>query len=120
VKRRVREEHAKRKLPGIPFITCRVTQLYPTGVCIYFYFAIYYKGVEHPSEVYAELERAARDEILRSGGSLSHHHGIGKLREPFLARIASPGALAWSDAVKRAVDPLNVFGIGNQRTEHQG
>jgi alkyldihydroxyacetonephosphate synthase len=120
VKRRVREEHKARNLPGIPFITCRITQLYPTGVCIYFYFAIHYKGVEHPSETYAELERAARDEILSSGGSLSHHHGIGKLREPFLPRIASPGALAWSDALKRAVDPLNVFGIGNQRTESQG
>jgi len=116
VKRRVREEHARRGLPGAPFITCRVTQLYPTGVCIYFYFAFYYQGVERPSEVYAELERAARDEILRSGGSLSHHHGVGKLREEFLPRIASAGALAWSGALKEAVDPLNVFGIGNQRT----
>jgi alkyldihydroxyacetonephosphate synthase len=116
VKRRVREEHSERGLPGNPFITCRVTQVYPTGVCIYFYFAIYYKGVENPSETYAELERAARDEILRSGGSLSHHHGIGKLREEFLPRIASPGTLAWRDALKHAVDPCDVFGIGNQRT----
>jgi alkyldihydroxyacetonephosphate synthase len=115
VKRRVREEHAKRGLPGNPFITCRVTQVYPTGVCIYFYLAINYKGVESPSETYAELERAARDEILRSGGSLSHHHGIGKLREEFLPRIASPGTLAWRDALKQAVDPRDVFGIGNQR-----
>lgn len=116
VKRRVREEHHKRGLPGKPFITCRVTQVYPTGVCIYFYFAIYYKGVENPSETYAELERAARDEILRSGGSLSHHHGVGKLREEFLPRIASSGTLAWRDALKRAVDPCDVFGIGNQRS----
>jgi alkyldihydroxyacetonephosphate synthase len=117
VKRRVCEEHRKRGLPGKPFITCRVTQVYPTGVCIYFYFAIWYKGVEHPSETYAELERAARDEILRSGGSLSHHHGIGKLREPFLPRVASPGTLAWRGALKQAVDPKDVFGIGNQRTD---
>ena len=55
----------------------------------------------------------------RSGGSLSHH-GVGKLREQFLPRIASAGTLAWSDAVKQAVDPLNVFGIGNQRTDAQG
>jgi len=40
--------------------------------------------VKNPSEVFAELERAARDEILRSGGSLSHHHGVGKLRREFL------------------------------------
>lgn len=117
VKRRVHEEHRRRGLPGRPFITCRLTQVYPTGVCIYFYFAIWYKGVERPSEVYAELERAARDEILRSGGSLSHHHGIGKLRETFLPRIVSPGTLAWREALKRAVDPRDVFGIGNQRSD---
>jgi alkyldihydroxyacetonephosphate synthase len=114
VKQRVRDEHAARGLPGKPFITCRVTQLYDTGVCIYFYFATYYKGVEKPSEVYAEIERAARDEVLRCGGSLSHHHGIGKIRRGFLDRIQSPGTTEWGRQIKRAIDPTNVFGSGNQ------
>ena len=114
VKRRVRDEHAARGLPGTPFISCRVTQLYHTGACIYFYFATYMKGVENPSHVYAEIERAARDEVLRSGGSLSHHHGIGKLRREFLPRVLSPGTLEWSRRIKAAVDPTNVFGAGNQ------
>ncbi|MFL5927720.1 MAG: FAD-binding oxidoreductase [Gaiellaceae bacterium] len=115
VKRRLRDEHRRRKLPGKPFVTCRVTQVYETGVCVYFYAAVAYKGVDRPSEIFAELERSARDEILLSGGSLSHHHGIGKLREQFLPRIVSPGTLAWREAVKRAVDPTDVFGVGNQR-----
>jgi alkyldihydroxyacetonephosphate synthase len=114
VKRRIRQEFERRKLPGNPFITCRVTQIYDTGVCIYFYFAFYFKGIERPSEVYAEIERAARDEVLRSGGSLSHHHGVGKLRREFLPRIASPGVLAFGRDIKAAVDPTNVFGAGNQ------
>jgi len=114
VKQRVRDEHAARGLPGKPFITCRVTQLYETGVCIYFYFATYYKGVPDPSEVYAEIERAARDEVLRCGGSLSHHHGIGKIRQDFLPRIQSQAASDWGQKIKRAVDPTNVFGAGNQ------
>ena len=114
VKQRVRDEHAARGLPGRPFISCRVTQLYHTGACIYFYFATYMKGVENPSDVYAEIERAARDEVLRSGGSLSHHHGIGKLRREFLPRVLSPGMLEWSRRIKTAVDPTNVFGAGNQ------
>lgn len=113
VKQRVRDEHALRRLPGKPFITCRVTQIYPTGVCVYFYFAYYYKGVEHPTAIYAELETAARDEILRCGGSLSHHHGIGKIREPFLERIMSDETRAWRARAKAAHDPLNVFGAGN-------
>jgi alkyldihydroxyacetonephosphate synthase len=113
VKRRVTEEHAARKLPGTPFISVRVTQLYEAGACLYFYFAFYYKGVEHPSEVFAELERAARDEILKNGGSLSHHHGIGKLRASFLPRVFTPAALAWRERVKHALDPDNVLGCGN-------
>ena len=120
VKRRVREEHSARGLPGNPFITCRVTQVYPTGVCVYFYLAYYFKGVENPSKVFSEIESAARDEVLRSGGSLSHHHGIGKLRRSYLPRIHSAGTLAWSREIKRAADPTNVFGAGNQNfTEAQ-
>jgi len=113
VKQRLWQEHAKRGLPGKPFVSARVTQLYETGVCVYFYFAFYARGVEHASEVYAELERAAREEILRSGGSLSHHHGVGKLRQRFLPAIFSPAALAWREGLKRAVDPDDVFGCAN-------
>jgi alkyldihydroxyacetonephosphate synthase len=114
VKRRLAQEYTARKLPGTPFVTCRVTQVYQTGVCVYFYFGFHHKGVSDPCRVYAELERAARDEILRSGGSLSHHHGIGKLRTEFLPRVFSKAALDWSAEVKRAVDPTNIFGIANQ------
>ena len=114
VKQRLRDEHSKRNLPGKPFATCRVTQVYPTGVCVYFYFAFYFKGVENPSAVFNEIEHAARDEVLKSGGSLSHHHGIGKIRSDFLPRVLSPGMLTWARDIKKAVDPANVFGAGNQ------
>ena len=114
VKERIHDECAQRGIPGTPFVTCRVTQTYETGVCVYFYFAFYFKGVEQPSHVFAEIERAARDEVLRSGGSLSHHHGIGKIRREFLPRVASPATLAWSRSIKSAVDPTNIFGAGNQ------
>ncbi|MEY3015120.1 MAG: hypothetical protein RIT45_3855 [Pseudomonadota bacterium] len=114
VKRRVYDEHAARGLPGKPFITCRVTQVYQTGVAVYFYMAFSYEGVENPSEVYTEIEHAAREEILRSGGSLSHHHGVGKIRRGFLPDVLSPGALAWNRAAKQALDPHNVFATNNQ------
>lgn len=114
VKARLAREYAARGLPGVPFVTSRVTQVYQTGVCVYFYFAFYHGGVAHPEQAYAELEHAARDEILRSGGSISHHHGVGKIRQRFLPGIMSGTALAWRAAMKQAVDPRNVFGIGNQ------
>jgi len=114
VKKRLRAEYEARSLPGKPFVTARVTQIYQTGAAIYFYFGFYYKGVPHPSQVYVELENMAREEILRSGGSLSHHHGVGKIRQAFLPAILSTAALEWKRELKRSVDPENVFGAGNQ------
>ena len=114
VKRVLREEYTKRGLPGTPFVTSRITQVYRTGVAIYFYFGFYYKGVENPSEVYLELENIAREEILRCGGSLSHHHGIGKIREQYLPEIMSETAIKWKKDIKKSLDPQNIFGAGNQ------
>jgi alkyldihydroxyacetonephosphate synthase len=114
VKGKLLEEYSRRGLPGKPFVTARVTQVYRTGVCIYFYFGFYYKGIPNPQEVYLELENIARDEILKCGGSLSHHHGVGKLRRAFLPRIMSPTTLQWKRDLKKTLDPQNIFGAGNQ------
>ena len=114
VKRRLADEYKLRGLPGKPFVSARVTQVYPTGVCIYFYFGFYYKGISNPQCVYLELENMARDEILKSGGSLSHHHGVGKLRRAFLPRIMSETAIQWKHELKKSLDPINIFGAGNQ------
>ena len=65
----------------------------------------------------SEMEHAARDEVLKSGGSLSHHHGIGKIRQDFLPRVFSPGMMDWQLQIKKAADPSNVFGAGNQGFE---
>lgn len=110
VKRRIAAEHAKRGLPGKPFVTARVTQIYPSGVCVYFYFAFYYKGVADPSEVYHQIENAAREEILAAGGSLSHHHGVGNLRREFMPKIVSPAVLDWRGGAREAIDPAGVIG----------
>jgi len=113
VKQRLHDECARQRIPGRPFVTARITQVYQTGVCVYFYFGFYHKGLAQPVEAFADLEQAARDAILEAGGSLSHHHGVGKLRRRFLPRVFSDAALEWSGEIKRAVDPSNVFGIGN-------
>jgi alkyldihydroxyacetonephosphate synthase len=114
VKRQIANEFVRRGLPGKPFVSARVTQIYRTGVCIYFYFGFFYKGIPNPEQVYLELENIARDEILKAGGSLSHHHGVGKLRRAFLPRIMSETAMQWKRELKRSFDPVNVFGAGNQ------
>lgn len=111
VRTRINLEHENRKLPGKPFVTCRVTQVYDTGVAVYFYFAYFCARVENPSGVYREIEGAAREEILRCGGALSHHHGVGELRKEFLGGVLGSEGEAWRAAIKRGLDPNNVFGV---------
>src|SRR5207247_1152082 len=110
VKRRLTDEHAARKLPGAPFVTCRVTQLYPTGVCIYFYFAYYYKGVDRPSEVYAEMVRAGSTGFL---GRVVFDEWLRRRPELGLARIyvlARPAAGV--TAMDRTAQLLSATGHG--------
>jgi alkyldihydroxyacetonephosphate synthase len=44
---------------------------------------------------------------------LSHHHGVGKIRQDFLSDIYSEGSLEFIRRVKQAVDPGNLFGANN-------
>jgi len=109
VKRAIYEAHDERKLPGRPFVSCRVTQIYETGCCIYFYMAFYAKGVADAVGSYHEIESVARREVIAAGGSISHHHGVGKLRLPFVNDIMSPAMQAWREQMKFALDPQGVF-----------
>jgi alkyldihydroxyacetonephosphate synthase len=112
-KAKIREEHASRCLPGEPFIGCRVTQLYHEGACLYFYFCMNFENVPDASAVYSEIEHAARSEVLANGGSVSHHHGIGKLRASFLKEVDSVPLQDAMQSIKKGIDPENVFGARN-------
>jgi len=113
VKERIRKEHASRCLPGKPFVGCRVTQLYNEGACLYFYLCMSCHQVPDPIKAFSGIELAARQEILDLGGSLSHHHGVGKIRASFLSSLHSPTFQEVQQKIKEGVDPLNIFGARN-------
>jgi len=91
----------------------RVTQVYDSGACIYFYFGLNYYGLTDPVKVYNDIEADARDEILASGGSLSHHHGVGKIRRRWMKQTIGEHGIGMIDAVKKYIDPTNVFASNN-------
>jgi alkyldihydroxyacetonephosphate synthase len=90
-----------------------VTQTYHAGVCVYFTMGFSGRGLAEPTKAFEEIEHVLRQVVLDHGGSLSHHHGIGKIRQSFLPQVHSAAALELIRAAKRAVDPGNVFGIAN-------
>uniref|UniRef100_A0A8C5P0N0 Alkylglycerone-phosphate synthase n=2 Tax=Jaculus jaculus TaxID=51337 RepID=A0A8C5P0N0_JACJA len=113
VKERIRRECKEKGVQFAPLSTCRVTQTYDAGACIYFYFAFNYRGISDPLTVFEQTEAAAREEILANGGSLSHHHGVGKLRKQWLKEAISDVGFGMLKSVKDYVDPSNIFGNRN-------
>lgn len=114
---RVKERiHRAAKEAGIKsklFVSCRVTQTYDAGSCVYFYFGFSHKGLENPVEKFTYVEHSAREEILECGGSISHHHGVGKHRKDFIERAVQPLGITTMRGIKNTLDPKNIFAAGN-------
>jgi alkyldihydroxyacetonephosphate synthase len=113
VKDRAEQGHRKYGLPGKFYVSYRITQIYHTGVCIYFMYGVYTKGLENPEDTFGKIEHSLREAILENGGSISHHHGVGKLRREFMKDTLSRGSIGMLRRFKQSIDPDNVFGAAN-------
>ncbi|XP_050683487.1 alkyldihydroxyacetonephosphate synthase [Leptidea sinapis] len=118
-KRRLRDECRARNISHY-LISCRLTQTYDAGCCIYFYFGFNSQGLADPVREYELIEEAARDEIIASGGSISHHHGVGKLRKKWYTQAVSEPGRRLLVAAKTTLDPDNIFALNNMVLEQPG
>ncbi|XP_075973855.1 alkyldihydroxyacetonephosphate synthase [Anticarsia gemmatalis] len=118
VKKRIQDECAKRGIDKF-LLSYRLTQTYDAGCCIYFYFGHSTAQFSDPVTVYEEIEEAARDEIIACGGSISHHHGVGKLRKKWYKDTVSEPGRQLLLAAKKALDPDNIFALGNMAFDEQ-
>jgi alkyldihydroxyacetonephosphate synthase len=100
-------------------ISCRLTQTYDSGCCIYFYMGFNYETLTDPVSSYEIIEESAREEILACGGSLSHHHGIGKLRAKYYQKTVGEIGLSLYRSTKKHLDPNNIFAADNLDPIHK-
>jgi len=113
VEAELRRMCAERGVAGRPYLSYRISQSYRAGVCIYFTMGFCARGLEDPVATFHEIEHRMREVVLEQGGSLSHHHGVGKIRQDFVPRVHSEASLRAVRALKRELDPNDVFGAGN-------
>ncbi|CAD8172283.1 unnamed protein product [Paramecium octaurelia] len=113
IQRRIVEECSKRGVEKEPFVSFRISQVYDSGATIYVYFGFGYKGIADPVKCYSEIEDAAREEIMKNGGSISHHHGVGKLRKQFMQKQIGDTGVEILKRIKQQIDPKNIFGNQN-------
>lgn len=92
-------------------VSCRFSHVYPDGPALYYtVLAPVAPGAEE--ERWHDMKRAASDAILAAGGTITHHHAVGRdHREWYDAQRPAPFAAALR-AAKGAVDPAGRLNPG--------
>jgi alkyldihydroxyacetonephosphate synthase len=104
-------ERAEEALGGEGRVTVRITHAYPDGAAPYFtVLAPARRGSE--LEQWDEIKAAASEAILAAGGTITHHHAVGRDHRPWYDRQRPEPFAAALRAAKSAVDPAGILNPG--------
>ena len=82
---------------------------YLDGACLYFTFAGQPTG--DTTDFYRRAWDTAINEVMKAGGAISHHHGIGRNRARFVADALGDEVVILED-LKAQLDPFNILNPG--------
>ena len=104
-------EDAVRRVCGAGQVNCRSTHVYPDGP------APCYSVIarsKHGSQLaqWAEIKAAASETLLRLGGTITHHHAVGRDHRPWYDRQRPDGFARALAAAKHALDPRGILNPG--------
>ncbi|MGN6869848.1 MAG: FAD-binding oxidoreductase [Solirubrobacteraceae bacterium] len=102
---------AVRDTCGEGTVTCRFTHVYPDGPAAYYtILAPTRRGAE--LQQWAEIKRAASEAVIEGGGTITHHHAVGREHRPWYDRQRPDPFAAALRAAKRALDPSGALNPG--------
>jgi alkyldihydroxyacetonephosphate synthase len=96
-------------LPGV-HAGAHVSHLYPTGASLYY--TVLGAQTDDPAGQWRGLKATATEAILAAGGTLTHHHAIGRDHAPWLEREVGPLGVELLHALKERCDPAGVMNPG--------
>ena len=108
----------RRALGDHVFVMAHLSHAYADGCCIYFSFA----GTgdagaggwdERCERTYDRAWRAAMAAAIEAGGTLAHHHGVGRSKAPRMAEELGAGGVETVRALMKAFDPKGILNPGN-------
>lgn len=99
------------KTSGQALVTCRFTHLYPDGPAPY-YTIIAPSSFGKQLIQWDEIKQAVSDAIIANGGTITHHHAVGKDHKAHFLQQNSPLSLAMLRAAKRELDPKGILNPG--------
>jgi alkyldihydroxyacetonephosphate synthase len=92
-------------------VTCRFTHVYPDGPAPYFTVLAPLRRGDEMAQ-WHEMKRAASDAILAAGGTITHHHAVGRDHRPWYDLQRPEPFAAALRAAKAAVDPASTLNPG--------
>lgn len=94
-----------------PLVLCHVSHLYPTGASLYFT-VMAPQAPDGAASQWTQAKAAAMEAILAGGGTITHHHAVGRDHVPWLEREASPLGVEVLRAAKARLDPAGIMNPG--------
>ncbi|MGW0025863.1 FAD-binding oxidoreductase [Rhodococcus sp. NPDC003383] len=93
-----------------PLVMCHISHTYPTGASLYF--TVVCAQSDDPIAQWSRAKRAAGDAIVAAGGTITHHHAVGRDHLPWLEAEVGDLGLDVLAAVKNAIDPRGILNPG--------
>jgi alkyldihydroxyacetonephosphate synthase len=100
-------------------VMAHFSHAYADGCSIYFTFAGTAADAAAAERLYDVIWRDGLEATTRVGGTISHHHGVGLLKAPFMA-AEHREAMAVFEAAKAALDPDGILNPGKMGLARRG
>jgi alkyldihydroxyacetonephosphate synthase len=92
-------------------VSCRFTHVYPDGPAPYY--TILAPGARgRELEQWDQIKAACSDAVLRNGGTITHHHSVGRDHRPWYDRQRPDGFARALRAAKAELDPAGILNPG--------
>jgi alkyldihydroxyacetonephosphate synthase len=95
--------------PGLVF--CHLSHAYADGASLYFTFISRARRGDE-IEQWAAVKRAACEAIVAHGGTITHHHAVGRDHAPYMEAEVGETGLEMLRALKEQLDPTGVMNPG--------
>ncbi len=104
-------EEAVREACGAGSVTCRFTHVYPDGPAPYFTILAPARRGEELGQ-WDTIKAAASDAVIAAGGTITHHHAVGRDHRPWYDRQRPDVFASALRGAKAAVDPAGILNPG--------
>jgi alkyldihydroxyacetonephosphate synthase len=93
-----------------PLVMCHVSHLYPSGASLYFTFLA--RQEDDALGQWRAAKTAASQAIVAGGGTITHHHAVGRDHRQWITAESGPLGIEVLRAAKERLDPAGIMNPG--------